>query len=81
MVFETVMASIFMSLSRGLSRPVSPASVPWWCCVGQKLQKAGVILDIVPIHHQQTLDQLGKSWYSGTQVWGQPLGKEGHTHT
>ncbi|XP_046890513.1 anoctamin-10 [Hypomesus transpacificus] len=39
----------------------------------QKLQKAGVILDIVPIHHQQTLDQLGKSWYSGTQVWGQPL--------
>lgn len=39
----------------------------------QTLQKAGVILDMVPLRQKQTLDELGKSWYSGRQLWGQPL--------
>ncbi|KAL0968243.1 hypothetical protein UPYG_G00264240 [Umbra pygmaea] len=44
-----------------------------WENVCQKLVKAGVIKDIFPLHDQQKLKELGKKWYSGKQIWGQPL--------
>ncbi|KAK6320335.1 anoctamin-10 [Coregonus clupeaformis] len=39
----------------------------------QKLEKAGVIKDIFPLHDKQRLTDLGRKWYSGKQIWGQPL--------
>ncbi|XP_034143924.1 anoctamin-10 isoform X2 [Esox lucius] len=44
-----------------------------WGNIFQKLAKAGMIKDIVPLHDQQRLNDLGKTWYSGKQIWGQPL--------
>ncbi|CDQ59508.1 unnamed protein product [Oncorhynchus mykiss] len=39
----------------------------------QKLEKAGVIKDIFPLHDKQRLTDLCRNWYSGKQIWGQPL--------
>ncbi|XP_026057943.1 anoctamin-10-like [Carassius auratus] len=39
----------------------------------QKLEKAGVIRNITPLHKQKLLSDLGKQWYSHKSMWGQPL--------
>ncbi|XP_072519154.1 anoctamin-10 [Salminus brasiliensis] len=39
----------------------------------QKLQKAGVILDVFPLRHEKKLKALGREWYSQKSLWGQPL--------
>ncbi|XP_043084259.1 anoctamin-10 [Puntigrus tetrazona] len=39
----------------------------------QKLEKAGVIRNITPLHEQKLLSALGKQWYSQKSLWGQPL--------
>ncbi|XP_051548088.1 anoctamin-10-like isoform X2 [Myxocyprinus asiaticus] len=39
----------------------------------QKLEKAGVIRNITPLHDQKRLKALGKQWYSQKSLWGQPL--------
>ncbi|KAK2867078.1 hypothetical protein Q8A67_025195 [Cirrhinus molitorella] len=39
----------------------------------QKLEKAGVIRNITPLHDQKLLSVLGKQWYSHKSLWGQPL--------
>uniref|UniRef100_A0A8C2FRH9 Anoctamin n=1 Tax=Cyprinus carpio TaxID=7962 RepID=A0A8C2FRH9_CYPCA len=39
----------------------------------QKLEKAGVIRNITPLHDQKLLSALGKQWYSHKSLWGQPL--------
>lgn len=39
----------------------------------QKLEKAGVIRNITPLHDQKKLTALGKQWYSQKNLWGQPL--------
>uniref|UniRef100_A0A667YBR8 Anoctamin n=1 Tax=Myripristis murdjan TaxID=586833 RepID=A0A667YBR8_9TELE len=39
---------------------------------GSKLEHAGVILDTLPLHHQDKLKALSKAWYSGNQLT-QPL--------
>ncbi|XP_075998494.1 anoctamin-10 [Genypterus blacodes] len=40
--------------------------------IWQKLRKAGVIVDMFPLHHQDKLKALSKAWYTGNQL-GQPL--------
>uniref|UniRef100_A0A8C1UH38 Anoctamin n=1 Tax=Cyprinus carpio TaxID=7962 RepID=A0A8C1UH38_CYPCA len=45
----------------------------------QKLEKAGVIRNITPLHKQKLLSALGKQWYSHKSLWGQPLGTNTHT--
>uniref|UniRef100_A0A673G6Z2 Anoctamin n=1 Tax=Sinocyclocheilus rhinocerous TaxID=307959 RepID=A0A673G6Z2_9TELE len=47
----------------------------------QKLEKAGVIRNITPLHEQKLLSALGKQWYSHKSLWGQPLGTNTHTFT
>ncbi|XDV53126.1 hypothetical protein PO909_021708 [Leuciscus waleckii] len=39
----------------------------------QKLEKAGVIRNVTPLHDQKLLTALGKQWYSQKSLWGQPL--------
>ncbi|XP_048013946.1 anoctamin-10 [Megalobrama amblycephala] len=39
----------------------------------QKLEKAGVIRNVTPLHEQKLLTALGKQWYSQKSLWGQPL--------
>ncbi|XP_056307554.1 anoctamin-10 [Danio aesculapii] len=39
----------------------------------QKLEKAGLIRSITPLHDQKRLAELGKQWYSQKSLWGQPL--------
>ncbi|KAJ8247450.1 hypothetical protein GJAV_G00246520 [Gymnothorax javanicus] len=39
----------------------------------QRLQKFGVVLSIIPLHEQRSLDDLARSWYTKKQLWGQPL--------
>ncbi|XP_036399736.1 anoctamin-10 [Megalops cyprinoides] len=39
----------------------------------QKLEKVGVIQAVIPLHDQSQLDSLAKTWYSGKQLWSQPL--------
>ncbi|XP_073687705.1 anoctamin-10 [Garra rufa] len=39
----------------------------------QKLEKAGVIRNITPLHDHKLLSVLGKQWYSHKSLWGQPL--------
>ncbi|XP_059402670.1 anoctamin-10-like [Carassius carassius] len=39
----------------------------------QKLEKAGVIRNITPLHDKKLLSALGKQWYSHKSLWGQPL--------
>ena len=40
---------------------------------GQKLESAGVIVDMFPLHNQTKLKDLSEAWYSGNQL-AQPLG-------
>lgn len=40
---------------------------------GQKLESAGVIVDMFPLHNQDKLKDLSEAWYSGNQL-AQPLG-------
>lgn len=47
---------------------------------GSKLEQAGVIVDTLPLHHQDKLKALSKAWYSGNQLT-QPLGKWSTQHT
>ncbi|XP_010882344.2 anoctamin-10 [Esox lucius] len=44
-----------------------------WGNVCQKLEKARLIKEILPLHDQQRLKDLGKTWYSQKQIWGQPI--------
>ncbi|XP_030643324.1 anoctamin-10 [Chanos chanos] len=39
----------------------------------QKLEKAGVIQNVFPLHDQKRLRDLGREWYSKRKLWGQPL--------
>ncbi|XP_028843365.1 anoctamin-10 isoform X2 [Denticeps clupeoides] len=39
----------------------------------QKLERAGVIRQVFPLHDQKRLTALGKEWYSKKSLWGQPL--------
>ncbi|KAK7117430.1 hypothetical protein R3I94_022864 [Phoxinus phoxinus] len=39
----------------------------------QKLEKAGVIRNVTPLHEPKLLTALGKQWYSQKSLWGQPL--------
>ncbi|XP_062403269.1 anoctamin-10 isoform X2 [Sardina pilchardus] len=41
--------------------------------VFQRLRKAGLIVDMLPLHNQKQLVALRKEWYSHTRLWGQPL--------
>lgn len=44
---------------------------------GQKLQSAGVVVDMFPLHSQEKLRSLCEAWYSGNQL-SQPLGEQMH---
>lgn len=44
---------------------------------GQKLQSAGVVVDMFPLHNQEKLKSLCEAWYSGNQL-SQPLGERMH---
>lgn len=44
---------------------------------GQKLQSAGVVVDMFPLHNQEKLKSLCEAWYSGNQL-SQPLGEGMH---
>lgn len=44
---------------------------------GQKLQSAGVVVDMFPLHNQEKLKSLCEAWYSGNQL-SQPLGERTH---
>ncbi|XP_012688571.2 anoctamin-10 [Clupea harengus] len=41
--------------------------------VFQTMRKAGLIMDMIPLHNQKQLVALRKEWYSHTRLWGQPL--------
>ncbi|KAL2093683.1 hypothetical protein ACEWY4_010995 [Coilia grayii] len=41
--------------------------------VFQRLQKAGLVVDILPLHNRKQIATLRKEWYSHTKLWGQPL--------
>ncbi|XP_063052979.1 anoctamin-10 [Engraulis encrasicolus] len=41
--------------------------------VFQRLQKAGLVVDVLPLHNRKRIATLRKEWYSHTKLWGQPL--------
>ncbi|XP_041693166.1 anoctamin-10 isoform X2 [Coregonus clupeaformis] len=53
--------------------PEAPGVLKAWENICQKLERLGVIKDIFPLHDQQRLNDLGRSWYSKKQIWRQPL--------
>ncbi|XP_076125714.1 anoctamin-10 [Alosa pseudoharengus] len=53
--------------------PSSLGLLKSWENVFQRLRKAGLIVDMLPLHNQKQLVALRKEWYSHTRLWGQPL--------
>ncbi|CAB1323335.1 unnamed protein product [Coregonus sp. 'balchen'] len=53
--------------------PEAPGVLKAWENICQKLERAGVIKDIFPLHDQQRLNEVGRRWSSKKQIWRQPL--------
>lgn len=58
-------------------QPCWDAGVKLVVVAGQKLQSAGVIVDMFPLHNQEKLKSLCEAWYAGNQL-SQPLGEGMH---